>query len=74
MSINNNSTIYSACYAAKQRWDIALEDAVLCVSKDPKFIKGYFRLSAAQMELKQYSDAEATLKAVLQLEPGINSF
>jgi len=67
-----NAVLYSnrsACYAAKQRWDIALEDAVLCVSKDPKFIKGYFRLSAAQMELKQYSDAEATLKAVLQLEP-----
>jgi chaperonin cofactor prefoldin len=59
----------SACYFSLKNWKNALEDALLCVSKDPKFIKGYYRLSAAQTELGLFNDAEATLKAALVLEP-----
>ena len=59
----------SACYASKKDWDKALEDALNCVSKDEKFVKGYLRLAAAQTELKQYDDAERTLKAALIMEP-----
>lgn len=60
----------SACYGALKQWDKAFEDALLCVSKDPKFIKGYYRLSSAQTELKRYDDSIATLRAALTLEPG----
>ncbi len=60
----------SACHAALKNWPAALEQAIICVSKDDKFVKGYLRLAAAQTELKQYDDAERTLRAALTLEPG----
>jgi stress-induced-phosphoprotein 1 len=60
----------SACYASLKNWDRAYDDAVMSVSKDPKFIKGYLRLSAAQLELQRFEDAEMTLKAALAMEPG----
>lgn len=43
---------------------------MVSVSKDPKFVKGYYRLSSAQIELQQFDDAEATLKAALAIDPG----
>jgi tetratricopeptide (TPR) repeat protein len=61
---------HSACYAGLKQWQKSLEDALSSVSKDPKFIKGYYRLSSAQTELQLFDDAEATLKAALALEPG----
>lgn len=60
----------SACYAALKQWQKAYEDAVMSVSKDPKFIKGYLRLSTSQAELQLFDDAETTLKAAQALEPG----
>jgi len=51
-------------------WQKALEDALVSISKDPKYIKGYYRLSSAQTELQLFDDAETTLKAALTLEPG----
>ena len=60
----------SACYASVKDWQKALDDALISVSKDPKFIKGYYRLSSAQLELKLFDDAEATLKKALSIEPG----
>ncbi len=66
-----NATFYSnrsACYASLKKWTEALEDALQCVSKDPKFIKGYLRLATAQMELELLDDAEMTLKAALSLD------
>jgi chaperonin cofactor prefoldin len=60
----------SACYASLKQWEKAYEDAVLCISKDNKFIKGYYRLSSAQTELKMFDDSIATLRAALTLEPG----
>eukprot|EP01033_Poteriospumella_lacustris_P004170 gene4170-2971_t len=68
----NNAVLYSnrsACYAALKQWQKAYEDAVMSVSKDPKFIKGYLRLSTAQTELQLFDDAETTLKAALSIEP-----
>jgi hypothetical protein len=53
-----------------KEWQGAFEDALTSVSKDPKFVKGYFRLSSAQAELQKFDDAEATLRAVLTIEPG----
>jgi tetratricopeptide (TPR) repeat protein len=50
-------------------WRQALEDALVSVSKDSKYIKGYFRLSSAQTELQMFDDAETTLKLALSLEP-----
>jgi tetratricopeptide (TPR) repeat protein len=65
-----NQEKHSACYAGLKQWQKSLEDALSSVSKDPKFIKGYYRLSSAQTELQLFDDAEATLKAALALEPG----
>lgn len=59
----------SACYSALKMWQKALEDALVSISKDPKYIKGYYRLSSAQTELQLFDDAETTLKAALTLEP-----
>ena len=50
-------------------WKAALDDAAICVQKDNKFIKGYYRLATAQTEMKLYEDAEVTLKAAIQIEP-----
>jgi hypothetical protein len=60
----------SACYASLNKWMPALEDALICVAKDSKFIKGYFRLSSAQIELQKYDDAEITINAALRIDPG----
>lgn len=59
----------SACYFSKKQYQNALEDALLCVDKDPKFVKGYLRLVSAQIELGNFDDAETTLKAALTVEP-----
>jgi hypothetical protein len=65
---------FSACYASLKKWQSSLEDALVSVSKDPKFIKGYYRLSSAQAEMQLFDDAEATLKAALTIEPGNASY
>lgn len=62
--------VYSACFAALTMWQRAFDDALQSVSKDPKFVKGYYRLANAQTELQQFDDAETTLKAALTLDPG----
>jgi len=59
----------SACYASKKMWREAMSDALQCVDKDPKFVKGYIRLAIAQTELEAFDDAETTLKAALTLDP-----
>jgi hypothetical protein len=51
-------------------WKESAADAEKCVSKDPKFIKGYYRLAAAQAELGQYEDAIQTVTVGLSKEPG----
>ena len=63
----------SACYFSLKQYQKAFEDALLCVSKDPKFIKGYYRLSSAQTELQLFDDSIAILKAALSIEPGMDT-
>lgn len=63
--------IISACHASLKDWQSAYDDALLSISKDPKFIKGYYRLASAQTELMKFDDAETTLRAALTLEPGL---
>ncbi len=74
IELNPDSAVYysnrSACHAALLNWQAALDDATTCVSKDSKFVKGYLRLVAAQVGLRYFDEAEATLKTVEGLEPG----
>jgi chaperonin cofactor prefoldin len=58
----------SASYSGLQDWKLAAEDAKECIRLDPTFIKGYYRLSSAQIELKQYDAATATIRQGLTLE------
>ena len=61
---------FSACYASKGQWQASLEDAIMCLSKDDKFLRGYYRLATAQMQLNQFDDAEISIKAGEMLDPG----
>jgi chaperonin cofactor prefoldin len=58
----------SASYGGLQNWKLAAEDAKECIRLDPSFIKGYYRLAAAQIELKDYDAAMATIRQGLSLE------
>ncbi len=60
--------IYSACYAGRKEWEQSMEDAKQCIRLDPTFIKGYYRLATAQLELRNYDAAEATIKQGLSLD------
>ena len=59
---------YSACYAGLEEWAKAVEDSKECIRLDPKFMKGYYRLATAQLELKDYDMALATIKQGLSLD------
>jgi chaperonin cofactor prefoldin len=58
----------SASYAGLKEWEKSLEDAKECIRLDPEFIKGYYRLATAQLELKSYDSAEATIKQGMNLD------
>lgn len=47
-----------------------MDDAAMCVSKGPNFIKGYYRLATALTELGMYDDAINTLNMAMSKEPG----
>jgi len=51
-------------------WQQSLDDALQCVAKDSKFLKGYLRLATAQIELKYFDDADATLKSAVPFDTG----
>ena len=57
-------------YLAKEEWDKAEADASKCVELNDVFIKGYFRLATAQMELGKYDEAMATARKGTQKNPG----
>jgi len=59
----------SACFAGKQLWKESMIDAEVSLLKDPSFIKAYYRLSIAQLELKLYDDAIQTLQTGLTKDP-----
>jgi stress-induced-phosphoprotein 1 len=58
----------AACYAAKADWAASLADAQECVKLSPGFIKGYYRLVTACIELEKYEDAMFAVKAGLSLD------
>lgn len=45
-----------------------MKDAKECIRLDPQFMKGYYRLATAQLELKQLDMALATIKQGLSLD------
>lgn len=52
----------SASYASIQKYDKAAMDAKECIRLNPTFVKGYYRLVTAQVGLKQYDLALATIR------------
>mmetsp|Transcript_562 Transcript_562/g.866 ORF Transcript_562/g.866 Transcript_562/m.866 type:complete len:262 (+) Transcript_562:59-844(+) len=58
----------SACYAGKKEWTAASEDAKSCIKLDPTFIKGYYRLANALIEIEELDAAHSTIKQGLNVD------
>ena len=58
----------SASHGGKGDWQASADDAKECIRLDPTFVKGYYRLAAAQMELKGFDAALATIKQGLAVD------
>ena len=58
----------SASYAGLKEWNKAVDDAKECIRLDPKFVKGYYRLATAQLELEEFDLAQATIKQGLAMD------
>ncbi len=58
----------SASHAGLELWDKAVEDAKECIKLNPQFMKGYYRLATAQLELGDFELAIATIKQGLALD------
>jgi tetratricopeptide (TPR) repeat protein len=58
----------SASHGGLGNWSASAEDAKECIRLDPAFIKGYYRLAAAQMELQDFDAALATIRQGLALD------
>jgi chaperonin cofactor prefoldin len=58
----------SASYAGLADWNKAVEDAKECIRLTPEFVKGYYRLATAQLELEEYDMAQATIKQGLAID------
>jgi chaperonin cofactor prefoldin len=59
---------YSASYAGKNEWQAAADDAKECIKLDPSFVKGYYRLATAQIELDDLEGATKTIKQGLNVD------
>lgn len=69
---SNGHTLYSNRSAARSgmnKLDLALEDALTCITMEPKWAKGYFRKGQALMKMKQYGAAYVAFEQSLDLEP-----
>jgi chaperonin cofactor prefoldin len=58
----------SATYGALGQWQIACDDAKECIRLNPTFVKGYYRLAAAQLELEEYEAAMATIRQGMAID------
>ena len=58
----------SASFGGLEEWEKAAEDAKECIRLNPEFIKGYYRLAAAQMGSHDYEAALATIRQGLGVE------
>ena len=72
MIVTNQSVFYSASYAGSKDWLKAVEDAKECIRLNPQFVKGYYRLATAQLELEEYDLAQATIKQGLAIDANNN--
>ena len=69
---NSNHLYFSnraACYAAKGDWSASKSDATECIKLSPNFLKGYYRLVQANLELSLFDEATNAAKSGLQLDP-----
>lgn len=62
------SLFHSASNGGLSNWKEAAGDAKECIRLDPTFIKGYYRLAAAQIGLKEYAAATATIRQGLTID------
>lgn len=62
------NVFHSASYGGIKDWENAVTDAKECIRLDPTFIKGYYRLSLAMMEQKDWDKALAAIKQGLAIE------
>lgn len=51
-----------------KHWNLAANDAKECIRLDPTFVKGYYRLAAAQVELQDHDAAMATIRQGLAID------
>jgi chaperonin cofactor prefoldin len=58
----------SASYGGLGDWDKSAEDAKECIRLCPEFVKGYYRLTTALIEQKDYDAALATARQGLAIE------
>jgi chaperonin cofactor prefoldin len=63
-----SSQLLSASYAGMKDWTKAAEDAKECIRLNPEFVKGYYRLATAQLEMEEFDLAQATIKQGLTLD------
>lgn len=55
----------SACFASLRQFDEAMNDALRCLEKDPRFVKGYYRLAIAHEGRNHLKDAIEALDTAL---------
>ncbi len=60
----------SACYGSKGEWEQAAIDARECIKLNQDFIKGYYRLVTALMELDRLDEALETIRDGLKKDSG----
>jgi len=60
----------SASYASKKQYTEAIADAKQCIKLNPSFIKGYYRLAMAQLEVYDLDGTLATCKQGMNIDPG----
>lgn len=58
----------AAVHFAKGDHALAVEDARECLKRKPDFVKGYYRLALAQIEMGELDEAEKTLRGGLQVD------
>eukprot|EP00593_Proboscia_inermis_P005843 CAMPEP_0171299686 /NCGR_PEP_ID=MMETSP0816-20121228/8550_1 /TAXON_ID=420281 /ORGANISM="Proboscia inermis, Strain CCAP1064/1" /LENGTH=269 /DNA_ID=CAMNT_0011775695 /DNA_START=18 /DNA_END=827 /DNA_ORIENTATION=+ len=71
----NNHVYFSnraASYGSISKWDSSASDAKKCIELDPTFVKGYYRLATAQIELNDLDGAHSTIKQGLNVDPSNN--
>lgn len=59
----------SASHAGLEEWSKAAIDAKECVRLAPNFVKGYYRLAVALIELKDLDKAAAAIQQGLRVDP-----